>query len=108
MKKLIAAPEIPPRDPVKLAGTSPFTGATVVNLSPAVEEELSIEGARAGVVIADIAENSPAAAVGLRKGDIVRAVNDVKENNIDERHTACDRGAALLLEAPKSAAAMAR
>jgi Do/DeqQ family serine protease len=76
--KLIAAPEVPPRDPVKLAGTSPFTGATVVNLSPAVEEELGIEGVHEGVVVADVAENSPASEVGLRKGDIVRAINDQK------------------------------
>jgi Do/DeqQ family serine protease len=74
--KLIAAPEVPPRDPVKLGGSSPFTGATVVNLSPAVQEELSIEGVHDGVVVADVAENSPAAQVGLQKGDVVRAVND--------------------------------
>jgi Do/DeqQ family serine protease len=76
--KLIVAPEVPPRDQVKLAGTSPFTGATVVNLSPAVEEELGIEGVHEGVVVADVAENSPAAEVGLQKGDIVRAINDQK------------------------------
>ena len=63
---------------MKIAGTSPFTGATVVNLSPAVEEELAIEGEHEGVVVADVAENSPAAEVGLQKGDIVRAVNDQK------------------------------
>ena len=76
--KLVPAPEVPPRDLVKLGGASPFNGATVVNLSPAVEEELSIEGALDGVVVDDIADNSPAAAVGLQKGDIVRAVNDEK------------------------------
>ncbi|HWG06869.1 MAG TPA: PDZ domain-containing protein, partial [Beijerinckiaceae bacterium] len=76
--KLVPAPEVPPRDSVKLGGPSPFTGATVVNLSPAVEEELSIEGVHDGVVVDDIADNSPAAAVGLQKGDVVRAVNDEK------------------------------
>ncbi len=39
---LTPAPEIPPRDPVKLAGDSPFAGATVVNLSPAVIEDISL------------------------------------------------------------------
>jgi Do/DeqQ family serine protease len=76
--KLITAPETPPRDPVKITGTSPFAGATLVNLSPAVEEELSIAGNHEGVVVADVADNTPAAEVGLQKGDIVRAINDVK------------------------------
>ena len=37
---LSAAPENPPRDPVKPRSRSPFLGSTVVNLSPAVAEEL--------------------------------------------------------------------
>ena len=39
------APELP-RDPVKIAGSSPFAGATVINISPAVAEEYSLESAR--------------------------------------------------------------
>jgi S1-C subfamily serine protease len=61
-----------------LAGRSPFSGATIVNLSPATMEELSVEGVKDGVIIADIAENSSAAAVGLKKGDVILAVNDQK------------------------------
>jgi S1-C subfamily serine protease len=76
--KLEPAPEIPPRDPITISGSSPFAGATVVNLSPAVAEELSIETPREGVVISDIANGSQAAAVNLRKGDVVIAVNDMK------------------------------
>ncbi|MGO9004831.1 MAG: DegQ family serine endoprotease [Beijerinckiaceae bacterium] len=76
--KLVAAPEIPPRDPVKIKGFSPFAGATVVNLSPAVAEEFSIAGAKTGVVISDIDEESTAAAVNLQKGDLVFFVNDTK------------------------------
>ncbi|MGH6841975.1 MAG: trypsin-like peptidase domain-containing protein, partial [Methylocella sp.] len=34
--KLMPAPEIPARDPIKLTGPSPFSGVTVINLSPAV------------------------------------------------------------------------
>jgi Do/DeqQ family serine protease len=76
--KLIAAPETPPREQVVVAGRSPFAGATIVNLSPATLEELSVEGAKEGVIIADVAENSSAAAVGLQKGDVIMAVNDQK------------------------------
>src|SRR3984893_17655269 len=34
--KLIPAPEMPARDPIKLTDSSPFSGMTVINLSPAV------------------------------------------------------------------------
>jgi Do/DeqQ family serine protease len=75
--KLVPAPETPLRDPVTLKGGSPFAGATAVNLSPAVIEELSVQGGE-GVVIVDIEDGSPAAAVNFQKGDIILAVNDVK------------------------------
>jgi Do/DeqQ family serine protease len=74
---LIPAAEIPARDPVKLAGASPFAGATVVNLSPAVIEEMSLRGASEGVVISEIEDGSTAAAVNFQKGDLILAVNDV-------------------------------
>ncbi|HEY1736523.1 MAG TPA: DegQ family serine endoprotease [Methylovirgula sp.] len=73
------APELP-RDPIKIAGSSPFAGATVINVSPAVAEEFSLESAQRGVVISDIDSDSRAAAVNLQKGDIVIAVNNVKIN----------------------------
>ena len=76
--KLIPAPENPPREPLKVSGRSPFTGATFVNISPAVTEELSIETFREGVVAVEIPEDSLAASVGLQKGDVVLAVNDAK------------------------------
>jgi len=76
--KLVAAPETPPREALTLSGRSPFSGATVVNLSPAVTEEFSIETFREGVVIAEVAQGSVAANVGLQKGDVILAVNDAK------------------------------
>ena len=62
---------------MKLAGASPFAGATVVNLSPAVIEEMSLRGASEGVVISDIDDGSTAAAVNFQKGDLILSVNDV-------------------------------
>jgi Do/DeqQ family serine protease len=76
--KLAAAPEIPPRDPVKLHNHSPFSGATVINLSPAVIEDFSLGTAREGVVVADVEEGSMAAEVGLQKGDVIVSINDNK------------------------------
>ncbi|TAL80228.1 MAG: DegQ family serine endoprotease [Beijerinckiaceae bacterium] len=76
--KLAPAPEIPPRDPITIKGSSPFAGATVVNLSPAVAEEMSIQEPKKGVVISKIEPGSTAAAVSLHTGDVVIAVNDTK------------------------------
>jgi S1-C subfamily serine protease len=74
--KLIPAPEIPPRDPVKLKGASPFSGATVINLSPAVSDELSIHGTSEGVVISEIEEGSQATVVNFQIGDVILAIDD--------------------------------
>ena len=70
------APETVPRDTRELREYSPFEGTTVMNLSPAVAEELGLEGLFEGVVIADVKRGSPADRVGMRPGDIVRAIND--------------------------------
>jgi Do/DeqQ family serine protease len=75
---LIAAPEVPPREPVKLRNHSPFAGATIVNVSPAVAEEFGIEGISEGVVVADIDEQTNAALVGLEKGDVILELNGTK------------------------------
>lgn len=76
--KLASAPETPPRDAVKITGGSPFVGATVVNISPAVIEEMSVQGASAGVAVAEVEDGSLAQQLNLQRGDIVLAVNDQK------------------------------
>ena len=74
--KLIPAPEMPARDPVKLNGSSPFSGMTVINLSPAVLEELSLHGVSEGVVVSDVEDGSRAAMVNFQKGDVIMSIND--------------------------------
>jgi S1-C subfamily serine protease len=69
------APETIPRDTRELVDYSPFEGATVMNLSPAVSEELGMEGIFDGVVIAEVKRGSTADRVGLRPGDIIRGIN---------------------------------
>ncbi|WP_424363749.1 trypsin-like peptidase domain-containing protein [Methylocystis parvus] len=76
--RLTPAPETPPRDPVKLKGQSPFAGATVINISPAVVEEMSVQGVMNGVVVSEIEDGSLAQQLNLQRGDIVMAVNDQK------------------------------
>jgi Do/DeqQ family serine protease len=74
--KLIPAPEIPARDPIKLTDSSPFSGMTVINLSPAVLEELSLHGVSEGVVVGDVEDGSRAAMVNFQKGDVIMSIND--------------------------------
>jgi S1-C subfamily serine protease len=76
--KLVSAPENPPRDQIKLKGQTPFAGATIINISPAVIDEMSVQGATTGVVIAEVEEGSIAQQFNLQRGDIVLAVNEQK------------------------------
>jgi Do/DeqQ family serine protease len=73
--RLIAPPETPPREALVVSGRSPLTGATAVNLSPAVADELSLGAGDRGVVISSIERTSPAARVGFQPGDVLLAIN---------------------------------
>ena len=74
--KLIAPPEIPARDAVTLHNASPFAGATVVNESPAVADELSLGTLQPGVVVTDVEDGSAAAVTGLQKGDVIIGIGN--------------------------------
>jgi Do/DeqQ family serine protease len=74
---LETAPETP-REELLLESRSPFAGARVVNLSPAVAEELRIDSEAEGVVIIGVESGSSANVLGFRPGDIVLAVNGEK------------------------------
>jgi Do/DeqQ family serine protease len=71
---LAAAPETIPRAETRLEGDNPFSGLTVVNLSPAVSEELGLENVSSGVAVIDPG-NSIGRRLGFRKGDIIVDVN---------------------------------
>ncbi|MBZ6079245.1 Do family serine endopeptidase [Microvirga sp. WGZ8] len=73
--RLLPPPENPSRSPVKVTSRSPLSGATLVNMSPAVAEELQIDISDDGVVVADLDENGIAASVGFQKGDQIVAIN---------------------------------
>lgn len=75
---LEAAPETIPRRTLEISGRTPFAGVTAMNLSPAVADELGIDGTKTGVVIAGVARGSLAQQFRLRKLDIIRNINEVK------------------------------
>ena len=89
--KLIPAPETPPRETLKVSGRSPFSGAILMNVSPAVAEEFSIESAKEGVAITEIVNGSIAADVGLQKGDVIVAINDKKIQRTGDVQQAVER-----------------
>jgi len=67
-----------PRDEIEIKARSPFLGATVANLSPALADELRLDPQTEGVVITAVAEGSTAQSIGFQKGDIVVSVNNEK------------------------------
>jgi Do/DeqQ family serine protease len=67
-----------PRDEVSISARSPFAGATVANLSPALADELRLDTQAQGVVITAVADGSTAQSIGFRPGDIVVNVNNEK------------------------------
>jgi len=72
---LETAPETP-RDELVIRSRSPFSGARIANLSPALAEELRLETAAEGVVIVDIADGSLAQNFGFQRGDRIVSVNN--------------------------------
>ena len=76
--KLTQAPETRPRDTLTLKGRWPLAGATVMNVSPAVADELSADIGYDGVVVSDVTQGSAAAELGLKKGDVILEVDENK------------------------------
>ncbi len=72
--RLIAAPEDPPREALRLGGRGPLRGLVVANLSPALAEEIGAPPTADGVVVLDAPEG--ARRLGFRPGDVIRGVNE--------------------------------
>jgi Do/DeqQ family serine protease len=66
------------RNEIVLTTRSPFQGAKVANISPAVADELHLDADTEGVVVTDLADGATAASVGFQKGDIIMSVNNQK------------------------------
>lgn len=89
---LIAPPETVPRDLRRIEGNSPFSGAEVINLSPAVAQEFGFEDTQ-GVMIVAVERGSLANRVGFRVQDKIVQVNDRRvETTSDLEQLASARG----------------
>jgi len=79
---LAPPPETPPRQVTELSGREPLSGATVANLNPALAEEIGFETTAHGVVVTAVRDDSPAARLGLRAGDIIASLNRHPIDNV--------------------------
>jgi Do/DeqQ family serine protease len=79
--ELIAPPETPARELLRIKGRNPFGGLQVANLSPAVAEELGLGSNETGVVIMQTGKG-PARQIGFRKGDILLEINEQRIANV--------------------------
>ena len=71
---LQTAPETP-REEITIRSRSPFSGAKVANLSPALADELQLQNIDDGVVILDVDNGSYASNLGFQRGDVIAEVN---------------------------------
>jgi Do/DeqQ family serine protease len=67
-----------PQEELVIASSSPFQGAKVSNLSPALADNLRLDPSAEGVVIVDVTKGSVAQSFGFRRGDVVVSVNNTK------------------------------
>jgi S1-C subfamily serine protease len=81
---LALPPENPSREVTTVAGRNPLAGAKVENLSPAAALELQADLLAKGVAIVSVNPNSYSGNYGFQPGDIVRSVNGVSINRVDE------------------------
>ncbi len=68
--------ETPKRDERDLEGVHPFNGAVIVNMSPALGEELGFDPYLTGVMVLKVRRGSAANYNRLRPGDLILEVND--------------------------------
>ena len=82
--RLQEAPETVPRRETLLDPETVLGGATIANLSPAVAQEVGISSRDTGVVVLSVKRGARAEANGVRKGDIVLAINGVEVDTVRE------------------------
>jgi len=89
---LETAPELP-RDEILIEARSPFTGAKVANLSPALADELRLDSAAEGVVVVEVADGTLAQQFGFQRGDVLLGVNGAKIAKTADLQKAAQAGA---------------
>ena len=73
--KMAAPPGTSKAEVVQVQGSNPFAGAVVVELSPALGEELGVDAYNGGMWVYSVPPRTIARNVGFQPGDIVREIN---------------------------------
>jgi Do/DeqQ family serine protease len=89
---LVTAPETP-REEITIRERSPFLGAKVAHLSPALADELQVGNASEGVVVLDSDAGSYASNLGFQRGDIIEEVNGSKIEKTRDLEKIAQQGA---------------
>lgn len=76
--RLIAAPDDPPSNPLTIT-QGPLSGLRVTTINPALGAEFNLPAEASGVLITDV--TGPLRRLGLRPGDLLRAINGVRVNS---------------------------
>jgi len=71
---LIPAPEVPPRNTLMIDDQGVLSGAELANINPALIDELRLPLDRTGVMVLSVVRGSSAERLGIRVGDIVKAI----------------------------------
>ncbi len=73
--RMAAPPGTTKAELVQVQGTSPFTGAVMAELTPALGEEVGVDSFNGGMLVYSVPRGSVANRVGFQPGDIIREVN---------------------------------
>ncbi|RMG69827.1 MAG: DegQ family serine endoprotease, partial [Nitrospirae bacterium] len=65
-------------------GDNPLYGVTVTDITPAIARQIGVSVKEKGVVVVDVAVDSPAREAGLKKGDIIQEVDSRTIKDYDE------------------------
>jgi S1-C subfamily serine protease len=83
------------RNEIVITSRSPFQGAKVANISPAVADELHVDADTEGVVVTELGDDTTAANVGFQKGDIIQSVNNQKIGKTSDLERAAQNSSRL-------------
>ncbi len=91
---LEAPPETPPREITELEGATPLSGAIVASMSPALADELGLDGFQPGVIVLNLRRGSPANRLRFQIGDMILSLNNRDVATVSDLKAALANGPA--------------